>query len=506
MVAQTPQKGRAAPPTPPPKHVTQQAFDAAQKAIPKLEHIGKVVTGSLVTIGFGALIFTCVNVTLFATSHGIPGWVAWMLDPLASLALITCLYVDGVLTEQGGYKASGWPLVLRWFAGLATWTMNCWTSLYPSGHVTLVPHQADPGGILLHSVAPVLLIALAEASSGYRAYLAKRLGHWRGIITTFETQKHQEAEGKAQRAREEAERERTAKREEAESERSAQREREEREHNARIERDRRAAEIEAKREEAAIEAERRRAENEEAERKRQAEIEAARATAAIERERAEIEARRKTHEAEIERKRKEEAARLEADAKDREARRKADIIRAEGQAKALEEKAQAEARALEEKARTEARLLEEAERAKRQAAQERAAKREARRSGDASESTRRPASISGGRSSETASKNGGTLLAIPSPHPSESASENGRVPREVRERQRDEAERYVAKCLLNNETPDLDALANRYGKGETWVGDRVRTANKRLAEEPGFEESVIEEAITLLDSAASSAA
>ncbi|MFF4227439.1 hypothetical protein ACFYZH_31955 [Streptomyces abikoensis] len=499
MVAQTPQKGRAAPPPPPAAHVSKLDYQAAQKAIPKLERLGKDVTRSLITIGFGALIFTCVNVTRFAIQHEIPGWVAWMLDPMASLALLTVLYVDGALTEQGGYKASGWPLVLRWFAGLATWTMNCWQSLFPDGHVSLVPHHADPGGILLHSVAPVLLIALAEASSGYRAYLTKRLAHWRGVVAAYEVQQHRAEEDKARRQREDAERER-----------AAEREREEREYNARLERERlaaqreeaerqRRAEIEAKREEAAIEAERRRAENEEAERVRRAEIEAAREQAAIERERAKIEADRKAREAEIERQRLEEQARLEAEAKDREATRQAEIIRANAEAKALEEKAQAEARALEEKAQAEARQLEEAERAKRQAALERAAKREARRLADASESGRRPASISGGRTSESASQSGGALLAV--------ASENGgRVPRDVRKQQREEAERYVAKCVLNKEEPDTDALAKRYGKGETWIGDRIRAAHRRLAEEPGFEDSVIAEALALLDSPADTSA
>ncbi|MEU7161375.1 hypothetical protein [Streptomyces chrestomyceticus] len=77
--------------------------------------------------------FTCVNVTTFAVQHHVRGWVAWMLDPLASLALLTVLYVDGVLAEQGDRRASGWPFVLRWFAGLLTWIMNCWQSLYPDG-------------------------------------------------------------------------------------------------------------------------------------------------------------------------------------------------------------------------------------------------------------------------------------------------------------------------------------------------------------------------------------
>ena len=84
--------------------------------------------------------------------------------------------------------------------------------------------------------------------------------------------------------------------------------------------------------------------------------------------------------------------------------------------------------------------------------------------------------------------------------PALTASENGgRIPREVREKQRDEAERYIAKCSLSGIAPDLERLANEYDKGETWVGDRVRAAKKRLAEEDGFEESVIADALDVFE-------
>ncbi|MCL7496057.1 hypothetical protein M8I34_32330 [Streptomyces sp. MCA2] len=494
MVNKSPRRRPDPPPSARPP-ATKKDRDEAQEAIAKLRSVGKLVTKALLALGGGALVFTCVNVTRFATTHDIPWYIAWMLDPLASLALITVLYVDGVLAEQGDYKPNGFPFLLRWTAGLSTWVMNCWTSLYPDGTFHLIPQHPDAGGILLHSIAPVLLILLSEAASGYRKYVAKRLDHYGGVIDAFAAREEAERQRKAQETRDEAERQReeenARKREErAEVERKAKIEEEhaQREHAAKLERERIAAQNEALRI------------------KSQAEIEKARETDRIERERAEREAAKAAREAKIEADRLRTEAEIEEQARDREAQRRAEIIKAEGEAKARQETAEAEARALETKAQAEARAHEEAERIKRQQAQERAQKREQARQG-ASEGSRRRASISSGHTSESASKNGGTLLAIPAPSASESASEiGGRVPRDVRERQRDEAERYVAKCLLNNETPDLEALANRYGKGETWVGDRVRTANKRLADEPGFEDSVIEEAITLLDSAASSAA
>ncbi|MGA4803497.1 hypothetical protein [Streptomyces lavendulocolor] len=475
-----PRPQQAGPPkTPaPPPPVSEADAAKARKSIAKLDEVLAMVTKALLTLGGGALIFTCVNVTLFGISHEIPWYIAWMLDPLASLALITVLYVDGVLAEHGGdYKPGGWPFLLRWTAGLSTWVMNCWTSLYPDGHFHFVPQKPDAGGILLHSVAPALLILLAEAATGYRKYATRRRGELTAIITRFETAKVAEREAAEKRAREEAEREATAKREAAERE-AARREREE---IARLENERRQAEIEA------------------ADRTRRAEIEAERERLVLTERTAEIEANRRKAEAEIEdRRRREEWEREQAE-RDREAARQAEIVKAEAQAEALRKEAEAQAEALRKeaeaaaeaeriRAEAEVRALEEAEKLKRQRALERAAAK----ARGTSESAGARASISAGRSSES----GVALSAVPAL----SASENGgRIPREVREKQRDEAERYIAKCSLSGIAPDLERLGNQYGKGETWVGDRVRAAKRRLAEEDGFEESVIADALDVFE-------
>jgi hypothetical protein len=434
--------------------VTKQDAEAARVSIGHLKRVGGIVTKSLIGLGLGALVFTCVNVTRFATSHDIPAYIAWMLDPLASVALITVLYVDGVLVEHGGtYKPSGWPFMLRWAAGLSTWVMNCWTSLYPDGRFHPIPQHPDAGGILLHSVAPALLILLSEAAAGYRRYVSGRRIELAAVIDRFAAAEAEKKESELRRARELREREDADRRAAAEREAARLAEIEAAEREATRERERLAAEIEAERERVALAAQ-------------AAEIEAER-----ERRAAEIEAARRRTEVEI--------AQAE---RDREATRQAELIRAEAEAKALQERAAAEARALEEKAAAEARALEEAERIKQQRALERAAAR----ARGTSESGGRRASISGGAASESASQSGAALIAVRETP----ASESGRVPREIREQQRDEAERYVAKCLLNNVSPDLEGLAKFYGKGETWTGDRVRAARRRLAEEPGFEAAV----------------
>ncbi len=464
----------AAPPAP----VSADDAAKARKSITKLDEVLAMVTRALLTLGGGALIFTCVNVTLFGISHEIPWFIAWMLDPLASLALITVLYVDGVLAEHGGdYKPGGWPFLLRWTAGLSTWVMNCWTSLYPDGHFHFVPQKPDAGGILLHSVAPALLILLAEAATGYRKYATRRRGELTAIIAQFETAKLAEREAEQKRAREEADRVAAAKREEAEREAAAKHAREERE-AARRERE----------DNARLENERREAENEAAARARRDEIEAERERLQIQERAAEIEEARRKADAEIEALGRRQQWELEQAERDREAQRQAEITTAEAQAEALRKEADAKAEAERIKAEAEARALEEAEKFKRQRLLERAAAK----ARGTSESAAARASISAGRSSESAA----ALTAVPALTASEAG---GRIPRDVRERQRDEAERYIAKCSLSGIAPDLERLANQYGKGETWVGDRVRTAKRRLAEEDGFEDSVIADALDVFE-------
>ncbi|MER8103868.1 hypothetical protein [Kitasatospora sp. NPDC094016] len=494
--------------------VTRQEYLAAKKALEKLERLSALITKALMAIGGGALVFTCVNVTLFAMSHDVPGWIAWMLDPLASLALLTVLYVDGVLTEQGGDRAKGWPFVLRWFAGLSTWLMNSWTSLYPDGVFAFIPTKPDAGGLLLHSVAPLLLITLAEASSGYRSYLSKRLEALRAVIQAYEDQEQAAKKDREERTR--AEREKAeqavvdAQRVEQEDRRERERvasmaEQAERASKAEIERLREQGRLEAEKaeredrklrearefeaqqllREKELEETRAKNEAEKLQREREAEIERIREQRELENARTlrEAEQARIAQENEDARARREqetEAEKLRQTREDEEARRRSETerealrIKAEGEAKAKILLANEQVR--QQQAAEQARLAKEAAEAaeKRRKAEERAASRQQRL---ASQTTR-------------ASRNGSSRV------PSEIASQNGgTVPRELRSQLREQAEREVARLMLEGSQIDQQAIGERYGKGETWVGDRVRSAKKRLANDTDFENEVITSAL-----------
>ncbi|MFT9480781.1 hypothetical protein [Streptomyces sp. Mo3] len=113
-----------------------------------------------------ALIFTAVNVTLFAVDHHIPWPIAVLLNPMVALTLTSVLYADARLAAWD-IPPPRWSTALRWSAGLAATVMNTWTSLWPDDHIGW-PRHADPAGVLLHAVPPLLLIGLTETVAAYR--------------------------------------------------------------------------------------------------------------------------------------------------------------------------------------------------------------------------------------------------------------------------------------------------------------------------------------------------
>jgi hypothetical protein len=108
-----------------------------------------------------ALGFTMSNVTSFAVDHHTSRTIAWLLDPMASLALLVVLIGDSVLSRNGR-SAGFWPMALKWVAGASTWSMNVWQSA----------QGRDAGGIVLHSIPPALVILMAEVTPVYRKLFA----------------------------------------------------------------------------------------------------------------------------------------------------------------------------------------------------------------------------------------------------------------------------------------------------------------------------------------------
>ncbi len=126
----------------------------------------RVLTGALAGVAGLAGAFTAVNVTLFATAHHVPTLIAVLLDPMVALALAVVLLADARLVTWG-VPPPAWSTALRWFTATTATIMNTWTSLWPDNAIGW-PRHADPAGVLLHSVPPVLLILLTETVAAYR--------------------------------------------------------------------------------------------------------------------------------------------------------------------------------------------------------------------------------------------------------------------------------------------------------------------------------------------------
>lgn len=190
--------------------------------IARVSRAGVWLLYALVAVGIGALIFTMVNVTLFAYENGVPWPIAVLLDPLASVSLASMLLARAVLSRHGR-PADGWAVVLMLTAGAATWAMNIWTSVA----------AGDAAGVLLHSVAPALVILLAEATPRVLRQFAELIADLQQRADTETDTRQREAEVAAeaqrrenQRLADEAREREAAERAEREREREAIAERE----------------------------------------------------------------------------------------------------------------------------------------------------------------------------------------------------------------------------------------------------------------------------------------
>lgn len=148
-------------------------MSATKTDIEELQEILRGLNRVLVLVALLGLIFTCVSVTLFAIQNGVNPAIAWLLDPMVSIVLGSILIVDGRLSKWAEHATRSSPsaAALRWFSGLATWSMNVWSSLWPDGGFGTPTHM-NVAGFWLHSIPPLLLILMAEAATAYRHRIA----------------------------------------------------------------------------------------------------------------------------------------------------------------------------------------------------------------------------------------------------------------------------------------------------------------------------------------------
>jgi hypothetical protein len=111
------------------------------------------------------MVTAAATVTAWAVEHGMDPAVAWLVDPLLSVALLAALLGEGVLARHGE-SGGAWPRVLRWGTAGATLTANTWAPIVAQ----------EPAGVVLHALPPLLLVVLAEAAPRLRLRLAALAG------------------------------------------------------------------------------------------------------------------------------------------------------------------------------------------------------------------------------------------------------------------------------------------------------------------------------------------
>ncbi|MBK3629157.1 DUF2637 domain-containing protein [Streptomyces sp. MBT49] len=193
----------------------------------------------------GAVLFSVLTVTPLVERVTPDGWdrTAPILPLVVDTAVVIVVRLDATVARLGG-TSGAWPAVLRWMTGLMTLLLNIGDSAL----------KGDAVGVAVHSVAPLLLIATAEAGLAYRRAINRS-------VETIERSRAAEAQQREQQQRADREREQQARehreqqaRDHAEkldrerAEREASERAAEREHTARMERERLDREAETRRE------------------------------------------------------------------------------------------------------------------------------------------------------------------------------------------------------------------------------------------------------------------
>ncbi|MFJ9021641.1 DUF2637 domain-containing protein [Streptomyces sp. NPDC102259] len=191
------------------------------------------------------MLFSVLTVTPLVERVTPDGWdrTAPILPLVVDTAVVIVVRLDATVARLGG-NSGAWPAVLRWMTGLMTLLLNIGDSAL----------NGDAVGVAVHSVAPLLLIATAEAGLAYRRAINR-------AVEAIERSRAAEAKDREQQQRAEREREQQARehreqqaRDHAEkldrerAEREASERAAEREHTARMERERLDREAETRRE------------------------------------------------------------------------------------------------------------------------------------------------------------------------------------------------------------------------------------------------------------------
>lgn len=131
-----------------------------------VENAARFITRILVTglvLGFA---FTIVNVQAFVADGAQPDeikwWAAWAMEPMLVLIVVSLLRAQAVMSRHG-VRSGPWLKATLFLAGFATYVMNTWESW----------QALDRTGIVLHSIAPIIVVCATEVLTEVRERLAE---------------------------------------------------------------------------------------------------------------------------------------------------------------------------------------------------------------------------------------------------------------------------------------------------------------------------------------------
>ncbi|KAB1983418.1 DUF2637 domain-containing protein [Streptomyces triticiradicis] len=193
----------------------------------------------------GAVLFSVLTVTPLVERVTPDGWdrTAPILPLVVDTAVVIVVRLDATVARLGG-SSGAWPAVLRWMTGLMTLLLNVGDSAL----------NGDTVGVAVHSVAPLLLIATAEAGLAYRRAINRAVENIERSRAAERAEREQQQRADREHERSEHEQRERSEREHAErldrerAEREASERAAEREHTAALERERLDREAEIRRE------------------------------------------------------------------------------------------------------------------------------------------------------------------------------------------------------------------------------------------------------------------
>jgi len=126
--------------------------------VKEVRRLSVAITATTAVIAAITITFSVLTATRFVSSHGTPLWAAPLVAVATDCAFLMSLAADAFLARYGLPEPGAWPKRLRWFTGLASVGLNDGQSIA----------VRDFTAVAIHSIAPLLLVLLAEAGPSYR--------------------------------------------------------------------------------------------------------------------------------------------------------------------------------------------------------------------------------------------------------------------------------------------------------------------------------------------------